>query len=1021
MAVVAVGGVAAALLQGLPVAPVLGLPGHGAAAGTAARLTAYSTASAAALASAADQPVEVLADRTDYSQTFADPGGGFTFDESPVPVRVQQGDGSWVPVDTTLSVQPDGLVAPAAITTGLVLSGGGSGPLYTLTEGGNSVAVSWPDGPLPVPSLAGATATYADVLPGVNLLVSATPTGVSELLQVTSVQAAANPALALLAFPVASQGLTLSADGSGAISAADGSGMVRYAAAPPQMWDSAGSQAPGGPTAGVTVMPPSALAGAAGPVPGDHVATVGLSLAPGSLSLAPLASLLLGSSTVYPVYIDPEVNTGEPDSWSDVWKKGDEATGGDWEYQDASFGGIRAGVYCQPDSNGNCLDPCCDSTWGTYRSFMFFSIPSYVWDSQYVDAQLQTTMMWAWACHPGTQVNLYWANTATRGMSWPGPGEKQLLDTSTKAYRNGDPSCNEHGVTFDASAAARSAASNHYAGITLELRANDYDESHWNVDSWRRFGASSMNLQIDYRHAPDVPNSPGTQGVFNPATGQTITDCASSPGVDYVSTISTAEPVIQVNDTDVDTDTGGKITGEFGWTNLSANSSYTGPAGEGYLTETAARPGPEFTMTWPGPISEGDSFRWQAYGQTQSYTDGIGHTVPNLAGPVSSWCYFTPDNTPPNTAPTVTSADYSPSNSVGTPTHFQFTDPLNSDSLDGTNDVVGYYYGINTQTPTTYVPVQSGADANRTSQTVTITPFTPGEEDLYVLPVDRAGNVGPVSQKFTIFSNATSGIAELGWWKLNEGSGTTVTDSTNDENNATLWQPGSALGCNSTAAPSGYLCTLSVDGSQGRAFTGLPVVGNSGSFSVSVWVYLNAAGSSDQVALSQGAKYVPGFTLGYVGGSCTCWAFQMPSGDQVTPAPTWYSAQSAAGTAKARMWTQLTGVYDAMHGQMFLYVNGGGSKPGDGLWAGAVGAGLGGVNAPINAWQSPASGLLRLGSSGTAGATAPFWGGQLSAGCVFYGALGPPDPANSSPNADAQALWDNASGDGCGLLHTKYP
>ncbi len=69
--------------------------------------------------------MEVLGDRTDYSQTFADPGGGFEDDESLVPYQVQEPGGSWVPVDTTLSVQPGGAVAPAAITTGLTISDGG--------------------------------------------------------------------------------------------------------------------------------------------------------------------------------------------------------------------------------------------------------------------------------------------------------------------------------------------------------------------------------------------------------------------------------------------------------------------------------------------------------------------------------------------------------------------------------------------------------------------------------------------------------------------------------------------------------------------------------------------------------------------------------------------------------------------------------------------------------------------------------------------------------------------------------
>jgi hypothetical protein len=52
---------------------------------------------------------------------------------SVAPVRVEEPDGSWVAVDTTLSAQPGGSVAPAATVPGLV-SGGGAGPLMTISQ-----------------------------------------------------------------------------------------------------------------------------------------------------------------------------------------------------------------------------------------------------------------------------------------------------------------------------------------------------------------------------------------------------------------------------------------------------------------------------------------------------------------------------------------------------------------------------------------------------------------------------------------------------------------------------------------------------------------------------------------------------------------------------------------------------------------------------------------------------------------------------------------------------------------------
>ncbi len=325
---VAAAGSGLILVLGLAASPAMAtsasVSGLAARGVPAARLSAADAAGAAALASSTGQPVEVLGDRTDYSQTYAEPGGGFQDTESLVPYQVQQPGGSWVPVDTTLSVLPGGVVAPAAITTGLSVSDGGSGPLYTLTSGSESLSVSWPYGPLPVPSLSGATATFAGVLPGVDLLVSATPTGVSELVEVASAAAAANPDLAAITFPVAASGLSVSADGAGDLTAADGAGNSVFAAAAPQMWDSAAGQ--GGAGRG-----PAAPAGqqaggqqADGPLPGDHRAVMAVAAARGSVSLTPAAPVLSGPQVVYPVFIDPQWNVtpgpGVP-TWGDVWQE----------------------------------------------------------------------------------------------------------------------------------------------------------------------------------------------------------------------------------------------------------------------------------------------------------------------------------------------------------------------------------------------------------------------------------------------------------------------------------------------------------------------------------------------------------------------------------------------------------------------------------------------------------------------------------------------------------------------------
>lgn len=75
-----------------------------------------------------------------------------------------------------------------------MFSGGGVAPFARMTSGGKELAVSWP-APLPAPGLELDTAVYREVLPGVDLRVTAAVQGFSHVLLVKDRVAAANPAL----------------------------------------------------------------------------------------------------------------------------------------------------------------------------------------------------------------------------------------------------------------------------------------------------------------------------------------------------------------------------------------------------------------------------------------------------------------------------------------------------------------------------------------------------------------------------------------------------------------------------------------------------------------------------------------------------------------------------------------------------------------------------------------------------------------------------------------------------------
>ncbi|WP_232376270.1 hypothetical protein [Amycolatopsis aidingensis] len=125
-----------------------------------------------------------MADRvTETEEVVANPDGTFTWTQSRHPVRVRQG-GQWRPTDLTLAHRPDGSIGPVAASVDLRLSRGGADmPLVVAAKQGHEVGLRWADA-LPEPVLDGPSATYPGVLPEVDLVVTALPTGFSQVLVV---------------------------------------------------------------------------------------------------------------------------------------------------------------------------------------------------------------------------------------------------------------------------------------------------------------------------------------------------------------------------------------------------------------------------------------------------------------------------------------------------------------------------------------------------------------------------------------------------------------------------------------------------------------------------------------------------------------------------------------------------------------------------------------------------------------------------------------------------------------------
>lgn len=275
------------------------------AAGPADAQSAGDEATASAIAAKYGHAVVVSSSTTETTQVAALPDGTKQLTISSVPVRLRRG-GSWVPVDTDLTHASDGMLTGTATPTSVEFSSGGSGALARVqAPHGAWVSVSAPVASLPTPTVDGASATYPEVLPGVDLKLTATDAGMSEVLVVKTPQAAADPGLAAVRFAIAGAEVAGgSAQDSAAATATDGSVVVTPT---PTWWDSAGggnADGPGG-------------AGLTQPVPADTTAS----------SITVDASVPAQSADVsYPLYVDPDW-TGGTQAWTFV----------DSDYPNASY------------------------------------------------------------------------------------------------------------------------------------------------------------------------------------------------------------------------------------------------------------------------------------------------------------------------------------------------------------------------------------------------------------------------------------------------------------------------------------------------------------------------------------------------------------------------------------------------------------------------------------------------------------------------------------------------------------
>nr|WSW69201.1 LamG domain-containing protein [Streptomyces sp. NBC_00995] len=886
--------------------------------------------------------VEVTGERDEHRTVYANPDGfTFTLAQSIVPVRVKKAGGAWQKPDPALEFRADGSVGPRAAAVEMTFSGGGDQALVKIADHGRSLELGW-RASLPVPELDGASALYREVLPDVDLKLTATAESFQQVLVVRTAEAAADPELKKLTFALDAKRLKVVKGPAGNLTALDDEGRTVFRAPPARMWDSAGSSADvplaspvrsaaGLPAAAAAVRRDEAETGPSGsglePGQGDNVARMKVQLAAGALSVVPDTDMLARTDTsAFPLFIDPNVTWGESERTllrsdgyeSYGWSNGDDNVG-----KGVGKCGTWNGYYCGPGY--------------TQRLYFEFS-PANLKGKNILDATFQLTEPWAFQCSP-RWVDLARTNNISSSTTWS--SKPTYLDLMVDRYVSAgrgsacDPDQPDAPIIFNDAAdesnenltpTVRSFAAGKFSRLTLMLMAHDEGDTA----AWKRFRNDAV-LVVTYVGLAATPKDVGLVA----GSGRVCSTSSSAP-----STVSDPTPLV----------TGKPVTAAGGESGASLRIRWrTEKLSAGtWVTATSDIDSPTSGYVGSGAtqnrslatLSEGVTYRLKAL--TLSHDEA---GTNRLNSGYSSPCYFKIDPTAPK-APLVTPAAgsaYSLCGAVCLPGggpnikgSFHFA-PASGDSN------VAYQYKQSTST--SWSAEIAGATVDRD--------IVPQASGTYLLEVRAKDTVGRWGASQVISFLVKEGEGPVGRWHFDEATGTAVDSSSTvaaNQENATLsagalrdglgrrgelWYDDRGEPLETPRTDTG----LRLNGTTGYAATSAPVLETRSGYTVGGWVRL-AAKASDEIVVSQdGTLYSP-FIIWYKQSS-DAWCFGVKEKDESTGHA--YSGVCSLQRARLNAWTHVAGSYDPVTNGVVLYVNGKrqGAATAQGAWASSGGLQIG--------------------------------------------------------------------------------
>jgi hypothetical protein len=717
-------------------------------------------AAAITQATATGEAVAVTSQTSEASTLIANPDGTLTRTDSSSPQRVLRG-GKWAPIDTTLVRGSDGRYSPKAAVTSVSFAGGEGGKLVSLKDGANALGFSWPT-KLQAPSVSGDTATYPDVLPDVDLQLTADASGYSSILVIKTARAAANPAVQRLTLGVTATHLTVTGTADGGAEATDTTtGATVFHSDTALMWDST-------PTAGEPAVAATAVNSPQGERTasarlGGHRAQVKVDLGPGNQTLTLDKSLLTAKTTKYPVFVDPEWS-GSPGKSQLNWAR---ISSNGWNvYNSTSKTGATNARAGYDDWDGGDSEKA-----RTYYQMNTAGIKGAVVSK----AHLYVTEFWAASC-ADTNAAVY-GTSATSGWSsstlyWNHePTRTAILDSAASHEADcgtSSPHVTPARLDFDVTGRVKTAATGNWASAYFVVEAQNMSDKY----SWKQLGyGGGATLSVTYSYRPKLKDGTG-----DPAIHPSV--------IDQGKTLTTTHtPTLSARGVNPDL-AGGSETVRVEYQVFNSSGAQVG-VGYGPASGYNAN-----GSDWTTPSLADGTYTWKATVENSSLL---------WAGVWTPTQTFTVDTTAPH-APTVGSTQFPP-NQIGGAFGDKGTFALGNDY---TNNVTGYLFSLDGDlSNTTYAAnhgtawttttvakpatiyyakadnaTGTGTVAVNGSAGISLAPGTVGAHKLYVKAVDQAGSTSPQTP-YQFYAGTSIPIFAYGdklvtGWTSTHPDGTTV-------------------------------------------------------------------------------------------------------------------------------------------------------------------------------------------------------------------------------------------------------